>query len=306
MSHGCRRVLVWLGLWLLGLASPVGAETVPQVTVVLSDGAPTYREVANAFVAGLAGKYPATVRVLADLTDAELAALRLPGALIVPVGVLAMRAVYDQPGREATILSLLVPRATSRVTVGAGGRDSAVYLDQSPARVLAFTRRLLPKARRIGIVASNESADGLRGYQAEAARGELELVVEWAQSSQDVGPALQRLLPRVDVLLLVPDSRVVNEASVRQILIASYRSRVPVVGFSRGLANAGAVASLVSSPAGIGGLGAQLVRQRNPATGALPPARNADQFEVVFNRQVARSLAVELPEDGQGLVDGRD
>lgn len=293
-----------LALWLACLAPLAAAEA--RVTVVLSETASTYQTVADAFVTALGGRHACQVRSLDELRDGEVAALHAGSGLIVPVGTRAMRAMYDVPNSTAPILTLLAPRDATRSLSDAGVRDSAVYIDQPPGRTLAFTRLLLPRAKRIGIVMSAAvAAASLRGYVAEAARAKLELVTETVPDQQEVPRALQRLLPQVDVLLLVPDSLVVNENTVRHILIASYRQKVPVVGFSRGLSHAGAVASLVSSPEGIGRQGGLLARQWSPATGVLPPARYANEFEMVFNRQVARSLEIDLPEGEDDLATWR-
>lgn len=290
-------LVLCLGLWSGGWTPPVGAEAPARVLVLLSDSASAYREVTDAFVAALAGKFPVQIRVLGDMRESEIGPAHWDRTLVVPVGVRAMREAYDGSRRPAPVLSLLAPRTTSVASGDVGARDSAVYIDQPPDRYLAFAKMLMPKAKRIGIVASSDAVSGLRAYAAEAARMKLELIAETVPEEHDVPRALQRLLPQIDVLLLVPDSEVVNENTVRHILIASYRQRIPVVGFSRGLTNAGAVASLISNSADIGRQGGQLARQWNPATGALPVARYAGDFDMSFNRQVARSLGIEVPMD---------
>ena len=303
---GLRSLLAFcLAAWLACLPPPAAAEA--RITVVLSEAAATYQTVADAFIAALGGRHAAQVVSLDGLRDGELAALQAGTGLIVPVGSRAMRAVYDAPEAAAPILTLLVPRAASRALGYADARDSAVYIDQPPGRTLAFTRMVLPRARRIGIVMSvGEAAASLRAYTAEAARLRLEAVAETVAEPQEVPRALQRLLPQVDALLLVPDSLVVNENTVRHILIASYRQKVPVIGFSRGLTHAGAVASLASSPEGVGREGGLLARQWNPVTGALPPARFSGEFELAFNRQVACSLDIDLPDGEAELAAWRE
>lgn len=64
----------------------------------------------------------------------------------------------------------------------------------------------------------------------------------------------------------------------------------------------GAIAGLVSSPEGIGREGGELARQWNPVKGALPGARYASGYEMVFNQQVARSLEILLPTEQVDLA----
>lgn len=283
------------------LIPPATAGPSGRIDLVLSEAGPTYRSVADAFVAAVAGRHAVKVSVLESLTEADLAAMAAGSGLLVPVGSRALRAVR-RPG-SGPLLTLLVPRAADGA-VDNGDRDSAVFIDQPPERTLAFSRLVLPRARRVGIVLSaGEAGDTLRGYGTEAARHRFELVVETVRQSQDLPGVLNRLLPQVDALLLVPDALVVNENTVRLILIASYRQKVPVIGFSRGLSHAGAVAALVSSPAAIGRQGGLMAAQWQPGAANLPPARYPDDFEMVFNRQVARSLAIVLPEGEDALAD---
>ncbi len=313
MDRGKQAVFsLWPGFvlalvfWLAGPMQSASADSSPRVVIVLSDSALPYHQVADAFIAALAGKYPVQVQVLSEMHESEIKALNSEKVLIVPVGVRALHAVHGDTRHDARILSLMVPRAALLALNDAGEGDSAVFLDQTPARSLAFIRLLLPNAKRVGIIASNEAAPGLRVFVVEAARAKLEVVTNTVQEQQDVPGALQVLLPQIDVLLLVPDSRVVNESSVRNILMASYRRRVPVIGFSRGLTNSGAVASLVSSLEEIGRQGGLLARQWNPVTGTLPAARYTGQFDLTFNRQVARSLDIALPMDEQELAAWRE
>jgi ABC-type uncharacterized transport system substrate-binding protein len=281
-------------------AGAVLADAPASINVVLSEATPAYREVADAFTASLGDRYPVRTSLLTDWEAGE----PVPGGqtLLVPIGVRAAKRVYQEAGDEAAVLSLLVPRATAQSLADGRSPGSSVYIDQPPARSLAFVKLVLPRARRIGVLLSAETAPGLRSIAAGAARARLDLVPDLVANPQDVSQALQRILPKVDALLLVPDSVVVNDNTVRHILLASYRQRIPVIGFSRGLATAGAVASMVSDPVGIGREGAQLARQWNPATGSLPGARHASAFDLVFNRQVARSLGIEIPESAAELA----
>jgi ABC-type uncharacterized transport system substrate-binding protein len=147
-----------------------------------------------------------------------------------------------------------------------------------------------------------ESLEKLPEYRQEAERFNLDVRVEKVTSPAEVPQMLQRLLHQVDAFLMLPDSKVVNEDTVRHILLASYRQRIPVIGFSRGLTNAGAVAAVVSDPSAIGQEGAFLASQWNPTRGTIPAPRYAEAFSMIFNHQVARSLDVVIPEDAQELL----
>jgi hypothetical protein len=306
------RCAIWLGVCLgllLTFQAMASAESSSRVSVILSESGLVYREVADAFLTSLAGKYTVQVDVLDTLQDQDIKQKDLVGDLIVPVGVRSMRRVYGLHPNHASILSLMVPREAAASIIenaNMAGREAAVYIDQPLSRSLSFIRKLLPRVENVGLVLSDEAQGDIPVYRQEAARLKIDLVVETVATSLDVPQALQRLLHRVDVLLMLPDAKVVNDSTVRLILLTSYRQQIPVVGFSRGLATAGGVAAVVSDPSAIGHEGALLARQWNPVTGLLPPSCPASGFSLVFNNQVARSLGVDIPEDGKELLKWRN
>jgi len=290
--------------WLAGCQAMAQAESGGRVNIVLSESAPAYREVAAAFSSALAKRYPVQIDLLDTLQDQDLIRMDSARELIVPVGVRAMRRLYGLHPAHAAILTLMAPRGAVESMSGRGdmaGRDSVVYIDQPFPRSLAFIRMLLPRAEHVGLILSGDRLGELAAYRQASAHAGMDLVIETVATPLDVAQAMQRLLPRVDVFLMLPDSKVVNENTVRLILLASYRQQIPVIGFSRGLTNAGAVAAVVSDPDAIGREGAALAKYWNPETGALPPSRYTSEFSLVFNRLVARSLGLIVPEDGREL-----
>ena len=135
----------------------------------------------------------------------------------------------------------------------------------------------------------------LRPFQQEAERRRLVLSQESIAAGTEVVPALRRLLPNVDVLLLLPDALVVNLNNVQQVLLTTYRYRVPVIGFSPGLVKAGAVVAVYSTPAQIGRQGGALASQWLDGED-LPAPQHCNEFSVDINRHVARSLELSLPD----------
>ena len=51
----------------------------------------------------------------------------------------------------------------------------------------------------------------------------------------------------VDVMLITNDSRIFNRKNIRFVLEALYRKKIPTIGFSRSLVDAGAVAAVFSN-----------------------------------------------------------
>jgi ABC-type uncharacterized transport system substrate-binding protein len=191
----------------------------------------------------------------------------------------------------------MVPRVSADTIRWPGELDpghlSSVYIDQPVERSLALLMALMPGKSRIGVIVSPENMGILKTLEREAARRGLILDAEMVDDFRAVGPSLRKVLSDIDVFLLLPDAVVLNGANLKSLLVASYRLRVPVLGFSPGLVKSGAVAAVFSTPNQIGMHGAGMAL-RWLSSGQLPPPQHAAQYSVDINHYVARSLGLSL------------
>ncbi len=272
------------------------------VHLILSESGLAYQEAAEAFRAGLGSGRAVRIFSLSDLAGSQIQALTRSGDLIVPVGVKAARQVAENHAGQGPVLALMIPRAVGEKLswpAGLGRRKTSfVYIDQPVSRSLGLIAEVFPGSNRVGVVISPENAGLARTLQLEASRRQWTLNLENVDAADEVAAALRRVLADSDVLLLVPDALVINAANAQNVLLTTYRYRVPVVGFSQGLTKAGAVASLYSSPAQIGRQGAQMAA-RWLETGELAPPQPAAEFSLSINRHVARSLGVAPPDEAE-------
>lgn len=264
-----------------------------EVAILLSEDAPAHREVAETIRAelrGVAGVQIILASAFADLPRGELQA-------VVAVGAKAARAASGET--RLPVLNVLLPRraferiaAENRRTADVH-RYSAVFLDQAPKRQLDLIRLALPGATRVALLLGEESEPLYAAFKDAAVEKRLSISAQKANAGQDIFPALQKLLDEADVLLAMPDPAVFSSATIPNILLTTYRRRVPVVGFSASYVRAGAVLALYSSPAQIGAQAADMVRTAL-ATGQLPSPQYPRQFIVDTNPYVARSLGLAI------------
>jgi ABC-type uncharacterized transport system substrate-binding protein len=290
--------LLFLACLLWVLIAPALADGVFHL--ILSDPGAAYQEAAEAFRAGVGQRHTVKVWSLTDLTASQAQSMTRTGDLVAPVGVKAARFIAEHHAGQAAVLSLMIPRAVSEKLqwpASLGRRKvSAVYIDQPPSRSLGLAEAAFPAARRVGLVISAENAGVAKLLLQEATRRNFRLNVETVDSADDVSPALRRVLADSDVLLLAPDAIAINAGNAQNVLLTTYRFRVPVIGFSQGLSKAGAVASVYSSPGQIGRQGAMMALHLAD-NGELPPPQHAGEFSIAFNSHVARSLGVALPNE---------
>jgi putative ABC transport system substrate-binding protein len=282
----------------------VSASASAQVLVVLSDGAAGYDAVADELRAGL--KLVREGRVHVDSVDAmHLASVTGPAfeayELVVPVGLAAAQAVLARESSSTMpppTLCLLIPRQSFErlapvVASERARRVSAVFIDQPMSRQLDLLRIALPERHRVGVILGPSSQELEGGLRNQAQSRELSLNFAKVGASSGVYAALQSVMPVSDMLLLLPDPVATTADTVYGLLLTSYRAQIPVVGYSEGLLNAGALLSLYSTARQQGRQGAEIASSIL-AHEALPGPQHPKYFTVRVNASVARSLGLHL------------
>ncbi len=295
--------------WTLLGAYPVWAQQ-PQVMVWTSEASGPQQDVLQA----LKRRWQGVVEVSAQRLEPG----RVPDAsaqLLVHVvlGARTLRAWADAQSawpervRLVPVLAALVPRLSvdalaDRLPPG----SAAVWLDQPPERFARLIVRAFPQARRVGVLQGMQSAPALDRLAPVLQQHQLTMVRSpLVTDPQMLFSALSTILPDVDVLLAQPDSVLFNPDTLQNVLITSYRQRVPLVGFAESHVRAGATVGLFTQPADVAGQVATAV-QHLLGAGRLPAATWSSGARVAVNTQVAHSLGLTLPEAGEleSWVDG--
>lgn len=110
-----------------------------------------------------------------------------------------------------------------------------------------------------------------------------------------IGP-LNRALQESDAFIAVADNVVSNRKTVQNLLLTTYRQKVPVIGYSRAYVRAGALAAVYSTPEQIGRQAGELVGGlMKKEKWSLPAPLHPRYFSIEVNREVARSLGISVP-----------
>lgn len=264
------------------LTAMAQAETL-GVRLVLSDSTAPYQRFSSALNKALAANN-ANVSVIESQTGSEADA-----RLVVAVGMKAMElavAKYDAP-----VLSVMITRmgyevlTESRSAKHRSKAISAIYLDQPWDRQLSFISAVLPRHKTVGLLYSSDTRITLprlpRGMSLNAQ----------STSVENLFAALERVLSNSDVLLVVPDNEIYSSSNVRNILLTSYRYKIPVIGISQSYVNAGALGAVFSTPEQIASQTAEVIISFS-RNGQLPEPQYPVQFNVDINQQVAHSLGI--------------
>lgn len=273
------------------LATLAQAETL-NVLLLLSDSAPPYRQ----FSAAL-GKTLAESGVDVAVTEAQADGQFPNGGsakadLVIAVGAKATQLAIA--GSDTPLLSIMVPRAGYEALAGkylrkAPAREvSAIYLDQPWDRQLDFIRAALPGHGVVGVLYSPDTPIALPRLP----RG-MALNARSVRSTETLFDALEHILSSSDVLLVVPDSEIYSSGNVRNILLTSYRHKVPLIGISQAYVNAGALGAVFSTPEQLAAQAGETIVSFAQSR-RLPEPQHPASFTIALNLQVARSLGIAL------------
>lgn len=277
------------------LFAVVPAAWAGSIALALSDDSGPYAEFSATLRDALQGSTWSVTRS----GRPEAVGLPAPRAdVIVAAGSDALRKVLAS-GTTLPVIATLLPRQSfERIMAEAGrvrSRVTAITLDQPASRQASFLRHLLPGQKRIGLLLSEETQAALGPLRQSFSAVGLALDSETSDdSTAGLLTALNGLLPRVNLLLAIPDSTIYKRDNIKAILVTSYRHQRPVVAYSAAFVKAGALAALYSTPAQIATQTAEmLVAPTPPPAGAVPPAL----FAISINQNVAHALGLALPDE---------
>jgi hypothetical protein len=299
-----QRLRAWcrLGL-LLGWALVLLPAHACQVCVVTSEKAPAFQEAYDSLSQEMqrlgVARQDIALLSLSDYLEGGPAVQE--ARLLVTLGANALRQVATRNGKP--LIAGLIPRISyERVLAESGrkGATAALYLDQPFGRQLDLMRMVLPNLHRVGVLWGPESVSLQPLLNVALQNRGLELSEGVYGEGQSLIGALQLALHDADGLLAVADTTIYNANTVSNILLTSYRAKVPVQAFSPAYVKAGALVSVHSTASQIGtqmaGMAAQVLQG-----GSMPPNQYPADFTVTTNDYVARSLGMAL--DARALSD---
>lgn len=282
----CWKIILGLNFLLLPLFA-YGANDL-RVLVVLSESTTPYQSFSKAFQQTLPSNFQ-----VSELQHPESFLAKGDQAdLVVTVGVKATDWVIGKTA--APLLAVMIPSTKYIDLLEPQARSShisAIYIDQPWSRQVALLHAALPESRNIGVLYSSEARLNLPTLRNELAGYGFNLVAKQMQNNENLSTDLEEVLARSDVLLAVPDGNIFSNSSIRNILLSSYRQRIPLVGLSQAYVNAGALCAVFSTPE-------QMAAQAGAATilfartRRLPDPQSPAFYTIAVNQDVARTLGI--------------
>ena len=214
--------------------------------------------------------------------------------LIMTLGSEATRATLSIRADIPMVVGMVLEESDIPKEAGVHG----IPLEYPPERRLAYIRRVLPRAKVVGVIFSEENRDYIDKARSAASTRDLELLPIPIQSPSQLEDALERIESRADVLWGVFDSMVLTRQTARPILSFCFRHKLPFMGVSASWVEAGALFALGRDYQDYGYQLATLANSILEGEPLLPEHIMDAPREAVLhiNAKTARLLKLRIPE----------
>ena len=214
-------------------------------------------------------------------------------ALIYCLGSRACQAVQQMPEQRPVVASMLLTPDSITATAQATG----VFLNHSPKTQLQWLKKLFPDLKRIGVIyhpAQNQTA--IDKATKTARQLGMQLVAVPVDTPKELPNALKNLLRNVDILWALPDRMVLAPQSAKEILLTSFRNRIPVIGASAPWVKSGALYALDWDYADIGAQNAAMALQLIKGTPINKiPVAGPRSVAYTLNLKTAEHMKLDMP-----------
>ncbi len=231
------------------------------------------------------------------VTGASVALERaIPIITIGPKALTATLGYYP----DSPIVAAMVSEEFFRSMGSALGRPgqqrhvSAVFYDVPLLRQALTGKAILPQARKIALLASQQSVHLYSNLLQQLPQYELEAQIFVVESSDQLIQTLVRALDYGDFLLAAQDTSIYNSRTIKHILLTAYRRNIMMIGPNQAYVRAGALASSYAPYSAVVAAVAASVEQWFESK-TLPASKYPPYYKVQINEQVGHSLNIPLP-----------
>ena len=219
-------------------------------------------------------------------------------AISTPSAQTAMAATRDIPIVFAAVTD---PLAAGLVdSYDKPGRNLTGSSDMTPIdKHLALIKRILPEAKKIGVIYNGGEANSVaqvEAVKAEAEKAGLEIIEATATQSSGVIDAARSLVGKADAIYVPTDSTVVS--AIEAVVKVGQDADLPVIAADTSSVERGAIAALGFDYFDIGhAAGMEAVEILKGADPAILPVQFIDKLDLFVNPGSAAKMGVTLPDD---------
>lgn len=290
-------ISVAIGLFLIFSTIPVLAKSY-TVAILSSGDSPTYTRIIETIKKTATQNNPDSISFnifYSKKLSPEVHAKISKANLLLTIGQRAMLAA-SQHKKYPPILASLIPRQSFMQNLPAlqasNNKVAGVYIDSPPQQQILLAKILLGNLKTIGILLSENASPNEKQLSTILKKLGINSRIEKISSSDNIIRKLTRVINKSDALLALPDPLIFNRNTARNILLATYRQRIPVIGFSANYVKAGALAAVFPTPEQVAKQTGELVMKILTSETFPYGGEYTNDFDVSINPNVSRSLGI--------------
>ena len=178
-----------------------------------------------------------------------------------------------------------------------GGKITGASLSIPPKTQFEYFKMILPKAKNIGVLYTENTASLIPPAKIVARTQGLELVALKVASEREIPAKLDTLVAQVDGLWSLADPVLFGPQTTKYILVNALKRGMPLMGFSRFLVESGALFALDFDYKAVGRQAGEMVNQI--LKGARPENVSVSTPDVIwfhYNEKTAQVMNIKIPE----------
>lgn len=261
------------------------ADTKAELCILYDASTPVHHQYASA----LQKQHP-----LRQLNEGELNNQNTSNCeLIVTLGFNAATKITEHPG---AVIHALITRSQFHFLYQKESSHprGAIYIDQALEHYFALIQTSLPERKNIIFMVSDNTRHLLAELESLSREIDKKLLVIEHNRNIKPGNMLKGIKGEDSILLIIPDSEVLNSDTARSLILTSYQQGIAMIVYSHGLVKSGALMSIYTSLSDmVTETGEMIDLWLNDS--ALPEPGFTRQFSVAINYNLARALALRLP-----------
>jgi putative ABC transport system substrate-binding protein len=163
---------------------------------------------------------------------------------------------------------------------------------------LEWVRKFLPEVKRVGILYDPAlNSDWVKEAESAAQKTGIEVITFKVNTPKQLISGLKYINKNADVLLAIPDQTVYSGKTAKQVLVYTYRNRIPFVGLSASWVKAGALYALEVDYRDLGRQAAELIKKNLAGTPPETSIFHPEKVAYSVNSKIIDYLRLEINPD---------
>jgi len=292
-------------VWILAVAALLAISwphaALADIVIVRSSDAAPYKDAETALHDKLASRgEPIRSMLVKELADGGIAGKFKPSDSVVAIGTPAARLLQAQLPADIRLVYCMVNNPSDAGLLQ-GRASFGVTTDVAIGDQMKLMAEVLPHAHVLGMLYRSDTAAGkeLVKQVGAALPPDWRLEAVAANDAPTIGAAIQTLTGKqVDAIWTSADATLYDAASIRTLLLAGIRKKIPVWGFSPQFVRAGALIGVGVEPRAQGAQAAEiLIKLVDDPASVKNRAESPHEFQIALNLIVAQQIAVEVPDE---------